>query len=193
MKSKGVFIVKKMFSKADSYVLNTVTALHSRANNIIVHLITMMGNAGIFWWILSVPFFISKEYRQTGLNILMSMFLGLMIGEVIIKNIVGRTRPSELLEQDELIIRSPRHSSFPSGHTSTSISVAVGLMINCTVIFWLPALIVAILISFSRVYLRVHYFSDVCGGVVVGVICGIASKFASDAICMIPFLQPIFG
>lgn len=182
-----------MFSKADNHVLNTVTTLHSRANNIIVHLITMMGNAGVFWWILSVPFFISKEYRHAGLNILMSMFLGLMIGEVIIKNIVGRTRPSELLDKDELIIRSPRHSSFPSGHTSTSISVAVGLMFNCTIIIWLPALVVASLISFSRVYLRVHYFSDVCGGVVVGVACGIGSKFLTDAICMIPVLQPIFG
>lgn len=185
--------MKKLFARADQHVLHTVTALHSRTNNIIVHLITMMGNAGVFWWILSVPFFISKNSRSAGLNILMSMFLGLMIGEVIIKNIVGRTRPSELLSQDELIIRSPRHSSFPSGHTSTSISVAVGLMFNCTAIIWLPALIIASLISFSRVYLRVHYFSDVCGGVVVGTVCGILSKFATDALMMIPALQAILG
>ena len=80
--------MKKLFEKADKHVLNTVTALHSRTNNIIVHLITMMGNAGVFWWILSVPFFISRNYRYVGLNILMSMFLALMIGEVLIKNIV---------------------------------------------------------------------------------------------------------
>ncbi len=185
--------MKKLFAKADQHVLHTVTALHSRTNNIIVHLITMMGNAGVFWWILSVPFFVSKNYRYVGLNILMSMFFGLMIGEVLIKNIVGRTRPSELLSQDELIIRSPRHSSFPSGHTSTSISVAVGLMFNCTVLIWLPALIIASLISFSRVYLRVHYFSDVCGGVVVGVFCGVLSKFVTDLIRTIPVLQTILG
>lgn len=185
--------MKKLFARADKHVLNTVTALHSRTNNIIVHLITMMGNAGVIWWILSVPFFVSKNYRYVGLNILMSMFLGLMIGEVLIKNIVGRTRPSELLSQDELIIRSPKHSSFPSGHTSTSISVAVGLMFNCTVIIWLPALIIASLISFSRVYLRVHYFSDVCGGVVVGVVCGVISKIVTDLVRMIPVLEPILG
>lgn len=185
--------MKKLFARADKYVLNTVTGLHSRTNNIIVHLITMMGNAGVFWWILSVPFFVSKSYRYVGLNILMSMFVALMVGEVLIKNIVGRTRPSELLEQDELIIRSPKHSSFPSGHTGTSISVAVGLMINCTYIFWLPALVIASLISFSRVYLRVHYFSDVCGGVVVGTVCGIGSKFLTDLLRTIPVIQSIIG
>lgn len=185
--------MRKMFEKADRYVLNKVTALHSRTNNIIVHLITMLGNAGVFWWILSVPFFISKGSRFIGLNILMSMFFGLMIGEVLIKNIVGRTRPSELLSQDELIIRSPKHSSFPSGHTSTSISVAVGLMLNCTAVIWLPALIIASLISFSRIYLRVHYFSDVCGGVVVGVACGVLSKIVTDLTKLIPFLQEFLG
>lgn len=185
--------MKKMFARADRYVLNSVTALHSRTNNIIVHLITMLGNAGVFWWILSVPFFISKNSRFTGLNILMSMFCGLMIGEVLIKNIVGRTRPSELLSQDELIIRSPRHSSFPSGHTSTSISVAVGLMFNCIALIWVPALIIALLISFSRIYLRVHYFSDVCGGVVVGAACGVLSKVITDLVKLIPFLQEVLG
>lgn len=185
--------MKNMFARLDRHVLHTVTALHSRTNNIIVHLITMMGNVGVIWWILSVPFFISKNSRYIGLNILMSMFLGLMIGEVLIKNIVGRTRPSELLSQDELIIRSPRHSSFPSGHTSTSVSVAVGLIFNCTAIIWVPALIIAVLISFSRVYLRVHYFSDVCGGVAVGVVCGVLSKLATEGVRMIPILQPILG
>lgn len=185
--------MKKLFERADKHVLNTVTALHSRTNNIIVHLITMMGNAGVFWWILSVPFFISKNYRYVGLNILMSMFLALMIGEVLIKNIVGRTRPSELLSQDELIIRSPKHSSFPSGHTGTSVSVAVGLMFNCTFIIWIPALAIAGLISFSRVYLRVHYFSDVCGGVVVGTFCGVLSKFVTDLLRTIPELHAILG
>lgn len=185
--------MKKKLAELDRHVLKTVTALHSRTNNIIVHLITMMGNAGVIWWLLSVPFFISKHSRYIGLNILMSMFFGWIIGEVIIKSIVGRTRPSELLSQDELIIRSPRHSSFPSGHTTTSFSVAVGLLINCTAIIWLPALIIASLISFSRVYLRVHYFSDVCGGVAVGVVCGVISKIATELVRMIPALQPILG
>lgn len=182
-----------MFARLDQSVLHKVTALHSRTNNIIVHLITMMGNAGVIWWFLSVPFFISKYSRYVGLNVLLSMFFGLMIGEVAIKNIVGRTRPSELLSQDELIIRNPRHSSFPSGHTTTSISVAVGLMFNCTAIIWLPALIIASLISFSRIYLRVHYFSDVCGGVVVGTVCGVLSKIVTDLIRTITVLQPILG
>lgn len=185
--------MKKKLAQMDRYVLNKVTALHSRTNNIIVHLITMMGNAGIFWWILSVPFFISKHSRYIGLNILMSMFFGWIIGEVIIKSIVGRTRPSELLSQDELIIRSPRHSSFPSGHTTTSFSVALGLLINCTAVIWVPAFIVASLISFSRVYLRVHYFSDVCGGVFVGLCCGVISKITTELVRLIPILQPILG
>ncbi len=177
----------------DRYVLEKATALHSRTNNIIVHIITMLGNMGVFWWILSIPFFISRESRYVGVNILLSMFFGFLVGEVIIKSIVGRTRPSELLSQDELIIRSPRHSSFPSGHTSTSVSVAVGLIINCTAIIWMPALIIATLISFSRVYLRVHYFSDVCGGVAVGLVCGVLSKLATEGVRMIPVLQTIIG
>lgn len=185
--------VKKLFAEMDRYVLEKATALHSRTNNIIVHIITILGNMGVFWWILSVPFFISSDSRYVGVNILLSMLFGFITGEVIIKSIVGRTRPSELLSQDELIIRSPRHSSFPSGHTSTSVAVAVGLIINCTAIIWVPALIIAVLISFSRVYLRVHYFSDVCGGVAVGLACGVLSKLATEGIRMIPVLQTIIG
>lgn len=184
--------MKKRLSKIDNYVLKKVTALHSRANNIIVHIITMLGNAGIIWWIFSVPFFISSHSRYIGFNILMAMFCGWIIGEVIIKSIVGRTRPSELLSQDELIIR-PRHSSFPSGHTTTSFAVATSLIINCTVLIWLPAVIIASLISFSRVYLRVHYFTDVFGGVFVGIFCGFVSKLATDLIRMIPVMHMILG
>ena len=185
--------MKKLFANVDRNVLNTVTALHSKTNNIIVHLITMLGNGGIFWWILSVPFFVSKDCRWVGFNILMAMLCGFIIGEVIIKNIVGRTRPSELLSKDELIIRNPRHSSFPSGHTTTSFAVAMSLIINCTAIIWVPACVVAALISFSRVYLRVHYFSDVFAGSLIGICCGVVSKFATEGVRLIPVLQEILG
>ena len=184
--------MKKQLSRIDDYVLKQITALHSKPNNVIVHIITMMGNAGILWWILSVPFFISKPHRPIGFNILMAMFCGWIIGEVIIKSIVGRTRPSELLSQDELIIK-PAHSSFPSGHTTTSFAVAVSLFINCGPLLWIPALVMASLISFSRVYLRVHYFTDVCGGVLVGIGCGILSKVATDAVRLIPVMHQILG
>jgi len=184
--------VKKKFAQIDKNVLNTVTALHSRTNNIIVHLITMMGNAGVIWWIMSVPFFITKHNRYIGFNILMAMLCGWLIGEVIIKSIVGRTRPSELLDQDELIIK-PKHYSFPSGHTTTSFAVAMSVLLNCTVMIWLPAFVIAALISFSRIYLRVHYFSDVCGGVVIGLICGVVSKIATEFIRLIPLIHSILG
>lgn len=185
--------MRKKFSQLDKTVLHTVTALHSRTNNIIVHLITMMGNAGVFWWILSVPFFISKDSRYIGFNVLMAMLLGWFIGEVIIKNIVGRTRPSELLSQDELIIGNPRHSSFPSGHTTTSFSVAMALFINCSALVWVPAAIIATLISFSRIYLRVHYFTDVFCGSLLGICCGVLSKFATDSVRLIPVMEKILG
>ena len=161
-------------------MLNKVTALHSKPNNIIVHLITIMGNGGIFWWLLSVPFLITTGCRHIGFGIITGMFTGFIIGEVIIKSIVGRTRPSELLAEDELIIKSPRHSSFPSGHSTTSFSVAMTLALNCSPMVFVPAFIIAALIAFSRVYLRVHYFSDVFGGFIIGPVCGIIAKILVD-------------
>ncbi len=189
---KGVFILKNKLSKIDSVVLDAVTKLHSKTNNVLVHLITMLGNAGVIWWIMSVPFFITRHYRYIGFNILVAMLFGWLIGEVIIKNIVGRTRPSELLEQDELIIK-PRHSSFPSGHTTTSFAVAMALILNCRIIIWLPGLVIAALISFSRMYLRVHYCTDVCGGIAIGLCCGVLSKFATEAVRLIPIMEIILG
>ena len=86
-----------------------------------------------------------------------------LMGEIIIKHIVKRVRPCHTLDDDEQLIDRPRFYSFPSGHTTASFAM-VGV-----------ALMLAMLIAFSRIYLRVHYLTDVIAGMILGLTCGICS------------------
>ena len=111
---------------------------------------------------------ISQTYRYTGITMLVALGVNYLLGEVIIKKTVGRGRPSNLIDEDEMKINKPKDNSFPSGHTASSFCAFTVTLWHCPVYFWLPALVIACLISFSRLYLRVHYLSDVIGGILLG-------------------------
>lgn len=99
------------------------------------------------------------------------MLAGLIIGEVVLKNTVCRVRPCNLVEI-EMIIPKPSSFSFPSGHTCSSFAASTVLM-KLDKKFGIPALVLAIIIGFSRLYNYVHFPTDVLAGAVLGVICGL--------------------
>ena len=140
----------------------------------IMPIITLFGEGGIFWIAWAVILLIIPKTRKVGLSMIFALLLGLLVCNVTLKPLVARIRPYDLQEQDfgiyiNLLIERQHDFSFPSGHTIASFEAAVVLLKNSRKM-GIPALILAILVSFSRLYLYVHYPSDVLVSVVLGTI-----------------------
>lgn len=165
----------KQVKRLDELVLRKVKKMHSKTNNRIMAFITHLGTGGFIWFALSLPLLIIKQTRAVGVNIMFALVITFLIGEITIKHIVGRIRPSETLPEDEQIVKRPKYYSFPSGHSASSFSVVAVTVLECSPFIFIPVLVVATLIAFSRLYLRVHYLSDVVVGIVLGFACGFFS------------------
>lgn len=129
-----------------------------------------MGNKGMVWIAIAIVMMFFRKTRSWGLILLLSMLLGLIIGEVVLKNIICRIRPCNLVEVS-MLIEKPSSYSFPSGHTCSSFAAATVLM-KMDKRFGIPALVLAFLIGFSRLYNYVHFPTDVLCGALLGVVCG---------------------
>lgn len=165
----------KKIKEFDIRVIKAIKKLHNHTNNRIMAVITHLGSGGSIWFALCIPLIISRQLRTAGLNILLSMFITWLIGEITIKHLVARVRPSEELPENEQIIKRPKFYSFPSGHSASSFSVVAVTILRCPLWIIIPVAILATLIAFSRLYLRVHYLTDVVAGVVLGLGCGFSS------------------
>lgn len=138
-------------------------------------LITSLGNGLTIWMIIGIILAIKKEYRRYGIMIIFSLVLCFIIGNLSLKPLVARARPFDAKPLlDKLLISPPTDFSFPSGHTMCSFASGV-------IIFYMNkkigifALILSSSIGFSRLYLYVHYPSDVFCGMVIGILIGTAS------------------
>lgn len=129
--------------------------------------ITFLGEAGLIWIILAVIFLLWKPKRRCGILMTAGLIFCLVIGLVLIKNMVARPRPCWIRNDIEMLIRIPKDYSFPSGHTMAGICSALILLWDDRRI-GIPGMVLAVLIAFSRMYLYVHFPSDIIGGVLAG-------------------------
>ena len=137
----------------------------------IMPFITQLGDAGLIWIILSIGLIIPKKTRKIGFVMIIALILNGIICNIILKPMLARIRPFDVNTAIKLLINKPRDFSFPSGHTSASFTASSVLFFRKSKLF-VPSLVLAFLISFSRLYLYVHYPSDVLAGLVLGVLCG---------------------
>lgn len=134
---------------------------------------THLGDFGIFWILLTIVLLIPKKTRKAGLALPFSLALiiGTLITNVAIKNVVARIRPYEVIQELDLMIEKQKDFSFPSGHTCASFASAFAIY-KCKEVFpkkWrTAAMVLATLIALSRLYVGVHYPTDVLGGLIVG-------------------------
>jgi undecaprenyl-diphosphatase len=159
----------------DELILEKISRMHSPFRNRVMKIITSLGNVGWVWFLLCLILLSLPKYRNAGVNIIFGLLINQVMGEGIIKHIVKRTRPCHLLDDDEQIINRPKHYSFPSGHAAASFAVSAVVLCTCKWYVFLPVLLLAMLIAFSRMYLRVHYLTDVLCGAVLGFLCGLSS------------------
>lgn len=145
-------------------------------------IITLFGEYGLFFIVVALVMLIFKRTRKTGLMVGVSLLIGLLICNIVLKPTVARIRPYDLRPIDfELLIKKATDFSFPSGHTIAAIEAATVLMIRDKR-FGIPALVLGVLISFSRIYLYIHYPSDVFTSMILGALIGIISVVLVNAI-----------
>jgi len=169
----------------DLPILDWIQAtLQSELMDTVMPIITLLGDAGIFWIICAVILLIFPKTRRIGLGMGIAMALGLLICNVIMKPMIGRIRPydyqidvlgktwNDLLLGGKLLVETPHDFSFPSGHTIASFEACTVLMLGNKKL-GIPATLLAILIAFSRMYLYVHYPTDVIASVILGSLFGL--------------------
>lgn len=170
----------------DLPILDWIQAnLQSPLMDKIMPIITLFGEGGIFWIAWAVLMLIIPKTRKIGIGMIIALLMGLLVCNVTLKPLVQRMRPYDLQEQEfgifiNLLIERQHDFSFPSGHTIASFEAAVVLLKNSRKM-GIPALILAILVSFSRLYLYVHYPTDVIVSVILGTLfafigCALANK-----------------
>lgn len=150
--------------------------LHSAFTDAVLPLVTHLGDAGAVWIIFGITLLFFKRTRRTGILLLVSMLLTYLTGEVLLKNLVMRPRPCHLFPEVPLLIARPDSFSFPSGHTASSFAAAVSLTFRHKKAW--PALLLAALIAFSRVFLFVHFPTDIIAGAALGTLFAAAVHFA---------------
>ncbi len=155
--------------------------MRNRACNIIMPLVTMTGNFGILWFLAAGALFFTKQHRTVAYATFWSLFFSALFGNLIVKNLVKRRRPYDVAPGINTIISHPADYSFPSGHTSSSFAAATAIFMFLPTI-GIIAFVAAIMISFSRLYLCVHFLSDVLIGVFLGTAIGIAVHFVLNMI-----------
>lgn len=138
--------------------------------------ITLLGDAGIFWIAIAVVLLFFPKTRKVGLGMGAALVIGLLVCNVTLKPLTARIRPYDYQLEHfgvtiKLLIEAQHDFSFPSGHTIASFEAASVLLIHSKKA-GIPAMILACLIAFSRLYLYVHYPTDVIASVILGVFFG---------------------
>lgn len=166
-------------------VLKWFYDMHNSFLDMVLPLITHLGDAGIFWIILTIVLLIIPKTRKIGLASLIALGFDIILCNGIIKPVMVRCRPGWLMffeggpdwiRNMEMLVEFPDDYSFPSGHTAASFASAVAIFatLKGKYKWWgVGALALATLIGISRLYVCVHWPSDVIIGAVIGIICGI--------------------
>ncbi len=134
--------------------------------------ITKLGNAGLVWLILTAILLLIPKYRKTGIVVAAALLVDFILCNLILKNAFARIRPYDVKSTIELLVERQVDFSFPSGHTAASFASVTALYLTGAKKIWKPALVLGILITFSRLYLYLHYPTDVLGGIAVGILSG---------------------
>ncbi len=162
-----------MLFGTESFEFRILEVLHNAVDCEITDFLTTgisaLGNAGFLWVLAALAMMISKKYRKAGFAVAIGLVMGLAFGNVILKNLVARPRPCWIFEVPEMLIAVPRDYSFPSGHTLSSFISAL-VIFDADKRWGIVALAVAAVMAFSRMYLFVHFPTDIFGGIVLAIV-----------------------
>ena len=182
------FFLNDFIVNVDVAIYQFVDSIMNPVLDVIMTFITHLGDTpGIIWWVIGICLLIPRKTRKLGVLLIGGLAIASLINNVALKNLIERPRPYLI---DEAVwknagyeyiwpdlIKKSSSWSFPSGHTSTSIGAAFAMFLGCFknkkyLAIGIPTLILSFLIGFSRIYVHVHYPTDVIAGAVVGIVGG---------------------
>ena len=152
--------------------------------NAVMPVITLLGDAGIFWIAIAVALLFFPKTRKIGLGMGAALIIGLLVCNVTLKPLVARIRPYDYQAEHfgvtiKLLIEAQHDFSFPSGHTIASFEACTVMLLGSKKL-GIPATLLAILIAFSRMYLYVHYPTDVIASVILGTLFGVIGYLVAN-------------
>jgi len=153
-------------------ILSMLQKIRTPLLDIFMSNITKLSNAGIVWILLTIVLLLIPKTRKSGLILASALIVDLILCNGILKPLIARIRPFDVNSAIQLIVAKPHDYSFPSGHTAASFTAVMALYLAGEKKLWKIALVLAVLIAFSRLYLYVHYPTDVLGGIITGAIAG---------------------
>ncbi len=179
------------FVNIDVAVYSFIDSFASPVLDGIFTFITHLGDTpGIIWFVLGIILLIPKKTRKLGILLFAGLAFSSLINNLVLKELIDRPRPYNVDPSVWTnagyeyvwpgLIKQSSSPSFPSGHTSTSIGAAFALLLGCRkkyLAVGIPAFILSLAIGFSRIYVKVHYPTDVIAGAIVGIIAAVAIYF----------------
>lgn len=169
----------------------------------VIDLISVLGEKGWFFILLSLILIIFKKTRKIGFISLGALCFGVLFTNIILKNVIGRARPFEFdLYYDWWVFAGKTAESgfsFPSGHVTATMASMFAIFLNTNKKYSWSLLLVVILMGISRNYLMVHFPSDVIGAIISGGCAAIISNFivkniyTCDKLKEIKFINRIIG
>lgn len=165
--------------QADEFLLRWIAdAVRNPLLDGIMIFYTNLGNAGLLFIAAALLLLIFRSTRRAGGTALTAMAFGAIVTNLTIKPLISRARPWIVMDAFEVLVKSSDPNSFPSGHTCAAFAFALAL---CGTLprRWgrAAAGIAAILMALSRLYVGVHFPSDVLAGAVIGTVCGLLANW----------------
>lgn len=147
--------------------LYALQELHSPVMDALMVFFSRIGDAGMIWIIFAIIMLAMAKYRNIGWQMIAAMAVTFIIGNLILKNLFARERPCWIDESVVLLLKNPKDFSFPSGHSMNGFAASVAIVLNNRRI-GIPAVLLAGMIAFSRLYHFVHFPTDVFAGILLG-------------------------
>lgn len=148
-------------------VLEWFDSIHGSVLDPLMVGITYSATSGLIWFVLGFLMTCSRRWRRCGVSVIVAVILAYIVVDVILKPLVCRERPFDVADFD-LLVAAPDTWSFPSGHMASAFAGATAILIHNR--RWgAVAMAYASLVGLSRVYLCVHWPTDVIAGALVGI------------------------
>ena len=135
--------------------------------------ITHLGDKGFIWVVIGVVLLFPRKTRRAGILSLLALLSAHLLCNYVLKDYVGRIRPYEVIDGLSCIIGKVGSFSFPSGHTMTAFAAAIVIFKSRPARLGIPVMVLAFLIGFTRLYVGVHYPTDVIFGAIMGTLIGL--------------------